>query len=664
MDNKVQLVTPSTSTMKPPHQRRNLSAVHSEDNNSPQQVIDANTSLSNRRQLHRRNVSDADNDFSKIQLDSSDDYYATLKKKTQSNSFHALNRSTSRESTKINNPAMSRPKSSKSFHVIRSQSNAPSTTVCKVHPDVSHSTDDKCPKCTVILMKAAAKELERRAAELELDRLEMEEDLMETKKKKKLRDRKLVNSLRGRRHSDKGEKDDDGATVAVQGEGEQRRNELDSMLLWSSAIEKVSSHKMKSKSPSPPPPPRTSDKETRPKKQHQRPPLTRQFSLGQVAQSNDVSSLPSTHQESLIKIARLREGDGAFVMRSDSVWTYATLRTRESGPDACLVFTVNGRGATKKFPLEQWAKYVKLVNEEAVEDSDDEDEIRSIVSLDMESESSDGEEVVSAEVSPDHRTSSNTSPSGATMSEPFGVDFEISSHRLSESHPSVLHSSTATSSTTSPTEEKKRSHRSRVSFDIPRESTSRFASSLHSSTSSAGAYYGDDDGETPAHLIREPEEEVDLEDEDAKAKVELVEDFLNTKPRSTSQLSASFHASSSAKVPSRPKLSSSFHAPPPRPRHRRQSLSNLNAVPKAESRRAQKRWSEPDKEKDDDGIDDLPQKSKSFHNYRKGEGGVPKKNWRDLNAGGTISMKRDSFFSALKSIHDKRESVLVSPLTK
>ena len=92
------------------------------------------------------------------------------------------------------------------------------------------------------------------------------------------------------------------------------------------------------------------------------PVLRLEFSLDQVAQQHQMNQSSSSTQR-LINIARLREGDGAWVMRSGGVWTYAKLKTRQNGDDTHLVFTVNAKGSTKKFPVTQWASHVRMVAE-------------------------------------------------------------------------------------------------------------------------------------------------------------------------------------------------------------------------------------------------------------------------------------------------------------
>ena len=82
------------------------------------------------------------------------------------------------------------------------------------------------------------------------------------------------------------------------------------------------------------------------------------FKLGQVARDSYVAT--RAPRESLIRIARLKVNEGAFIKRSGDDWTYATLKARVMGDDPHLVFTVNEKGSTKSFPMSHWAKNIRL----------------------------------------------------------------------------------------------------------------------------------------------------------------------------------------------------------------------------------------------------------------------------------------------------------------
>ncbi|KAL3796928.1 hypothetical protein HJC23_000681 [Cyclotella cryptica] len=188
------------------------------------------------------------------------------------------------------------------------------TRHCTIHPEVElYFTDAKCLKCTASLMKGAAKESDFSTVKLDRCQSPNRYDI-DSKNSHKSSERKLMCSVQ---QSDVYDIDHN---VPVNTE----RYDQDSF---------------KSSSPKA---------------------LRRRFDLGEVAGTFD--TLP-TDQESLIRIARLEIGDGAFVRRSDNVWTYARLKSREHGPDASLVFTVAARGATKSFPVSYWSQYIRLAAE-------------------------------------------------------------------------------------------------------------------------------------------------------------------------------------------------------------------------------------------------------------------------------------------------------------
>eukprot|EP00571_Detonula_confervacea_P001587 CAMPEP_0172329288 /NCGR_PEP_ID=MMETSP1058-20130122/60803_1 /TAXON_ID=83371 /ORGANISM="Detonula confervacea, Strain CCMP 353" /LENGTH=989 /DNA_ID=CAMNT_0013046459 /DNA_START=42 /DNA_END=3011 /DNA_ORIENTATION=+ len=228
---------------------------------------------------------------------------------------------------------------------------------CDVHPDVALEREEQCPECDIRLMKIAAKSLERRVAEMELER--KGKYPKEESKKQTRKERKSVSS--SSKSSDEKEVE--------------RQKETEALLRWSAGF----GHGSAVPQPSGPRSEHRLSKSITSLKS--RPRLSRQFSLGQVAQPSEIEA-PSSRADSLIKIARLREGDAVWIKRSDNMWTYATLKTKENGPDATLAFTVNVRGSTKKFPMTHWAKYVRIVtcNHDDAVLEEEEDEIEMMMS--------------------------------------------------------------------------------------------------------------------------------------------------------------------------------------------------------------------------------------------------------------------------------------------
>lgn len=226
-------------------------------------------------------------------------------------------------------------KQSRSFHSGASSRDAPPPRrSCDVHPEVSLGRDggeEACPKCAIRLMKLAAATLEQRAAELERQRGEKE--AAEKARRKRRKERTVASSQRDKGQEGRRSEKEGGARP-------QHGDSIHEMIRWSKGFEYGSA------SPRPCPPRRG------------------RFSIGQVARPSQIDE-PSSRSDVLIQIARLREGDGAWVKRSADVWTYAVLKSREGGPDAALVFAVNERGSSKTFPVTQWAKFVRLVAEES-----------------------------------------------------------------------------------------------------------------------------------------------------------------------------------------------------------------------------------------------------------------------------------------------------------
>ncbi|KAL7476009.1 hypothetical protein ACHAW6_001898 [Cyclotella cf. meneghiniana] len=196
------------------------------------------------------------------------------------------------------------------------------TRHCSIHPEVElHFADANCLKCSASLVKAAVKESEFSTAKL--DRRQSTSKIeIDSKNSNKTGERKVFRSaLQSNMHG-------------------MERN-------VPACKERYDQVTLKSYSPNA---------------------VRRQFDLGEVAGTFD--TLP-TDQETLIRIARLQIGDGAFVRRSDNVWTFARLKSRGHGPDASLVFTVAARGATKSFPLSHWSQYIRLAVENNCRKEDD-----------------------------------------------------------------------------------------------------------------------------------------------------------------------------------------------------------------------------------------------------------------------------------------------------
>ena len=166
------------------------------------------------------------------------------------------------------------------------------TETCPLHPRERVDDEGLCPKCKVQMIRNAAKKLERRA-----DLLEVEVEKERGARRKSRLSHSVPNRL------------------------------LDSSL-GSSRVFSRSEHDLDGQ------------------KGKQR------FRIGQVGRPDQMEFVAST-EKMLIDIARLREGDGAFVRRSDKVYTWAVLKERETGSTSSLIFYVDERMCTKKFPLSQ-----------------------------------------------------------------------------------------------------------------------------------------------------------------------------------------------------------------------------------------------------------------------------------------------------------------------
>ncbi|EJK56046.1 hypothetical protein THAOC_24140 [Thalassiosira oceanica] len=203
------------------------------------------------------------------------------------------------------------------------------TETCPLHPRERVDAEGLCPKCKVQMIRNAAKKLERRA-----DLLEVEAEKERGARRKSRLSHSVPNRL------------------------------LDSSL-GSSRVFSRSDHDL--------------DKQ----KGKQR------FRIGQVGRPDQMEFVAST-EKMLIDIARLREGDGAFVCRSDKVYTWAVLKERETGSSSSLIFYVDERMCTKKVPLAQWATRIRLPATGYREDDDDFDsDIESLISHQSEGDDSD-----------------------------------------------------------------------------------------------------------------------------------------------------------------------------------------------------------------------------------------------------------------------------------
>ena len=207
----------------------------------------------------------------------------------KSNSFHGRDSRSSR--LKRTQPR----KTSRSLGVDESPAAGRGRTeTCPLHPRESTDDEGLCPKCKVQMIRKAAKELERRA-----DLLEVEVEKERAARRKSRFGHSVPNRL------------------------------LDSPLDdGSSRVFSRSDH----------------DLDKHPGKQR--------FRMGQVGRPDQMDFVAST-EKMLIDIARLREGDGAFVRRSDKVYTWAVVKERETGSASSLIFYVDERMCTKKFPLAQ-----------------------------------------------------------------------------------------------------------------------------------------------------------------------------------------------------------------------------------------------------------------------------------------------------------------------
>mmetsp|Transcript_22691 Transcript_22691/g.47802 ORF Transcript_22691/g.47802 Transcript_22691/m.47802 type:complete len:640 (+) Transcript_22691:204-2123(+) len=301
-----------------------------------------------------------------------------LKMKT-SNSYHGGAAST--ELKPISTVTKRRMPSS--FHSVTDRSqDVQQSKYCAVHPEISLvGGAEGCPKCAIRLMQVAVKQLERRAAEMEVEGKEKE--IPGSKIKKSPRDSSGASSNRRAKTPQRQE----GRMVASMTSMKVAKNPKEetrlrrstgsaSLVCGSSPMRRSSTAK--------------NSKPLSENKRSARPPLKRQLSIGQIAQPHQIDE-PSGQADVLIKIARLREGDGAWVKRTGDVWTYAILKSRKNGQDASLTFTVNSRGSKKKFCVTQWAKFVRLVAEDDDVDAElerEEEEIDIIVSDGQLSESS------------------------------------------------------------------------------------------------------------------------------------------------------------------------------------------------------------------------------------------------------------------------------------
>ena len=258
-------------------------------------------------------------------------------------------------------------KQSNSFHSSREKKKVASSSErqCTIHPEIYLKGESEgCPKCALEIMKKAAKELRRRAAELELDRKEKQ-----TEGKAKgggRKERKLVTSSSSSKLQNKKGKSKKVLLSKDEGMGDE---EMEAMMRWSTGSKGLPFSGSRE---------RTEQKSSKRKSKKGGSKQRGQFSIGQVARPSHMDE-PTSHSDTLIKIAQLKEGDGAWVKRSGDMWTYSILKCRESGPDAALTFTVSGTGGVKKFPVTHWHKFVRSVAENiAVLEEEQEEENNAI----------------------------------------------------------------------------------------------------------------------------------------------------------------------------------------------------------------------------------------------------------------------------------------------
>jgi hypothetical protein len=96
--------------------------------------------------------------------------------------------------------------------------------------------------------------------------------------------------------------------------------------------------------------------------EQQREPVTIEgYSIGQEGLPHHFNA-STTRDEAAVEAASLRQGDAAFIKRSDLKWTYAVITERNTdGPVTTLRFEVDDAKNRKSFPQNQWGKYIRVI---------------------------------------------------------------------------------------------------------------------------------------------------------------------------------------------------------------------------------------------------------------------------------------------------------------
>lgn len=88
------------------------------------------------------------------------------------------------------------------------------------------------------------------------------------------------------------------------------------------------------------------------------------YSLGDVATSNDtitMARVSGSEKENVLRASLLKEGDGAFVLRSDDTWRFAIVKEKVLGETPHIDFVLNEKGSLKRLSLGRWASRVRTL---------------------------------------------------------------------------------------------------------------------------------------------------------------------------------------------------------------------------------------------------------------------------------------------------------------
>lgn len=86
------------------------------------------------------------------------------------------------------------------------------------------------------------------------------------------------------------------------------------------------------------------------------------FSVGDPPSVGGSDMILTSREETVLAVSELREGDAAFLKRSDGSWSYAILISRPDGDDPEIKFQINERGSTKSIKISQCGNYVRCIN--------------------------------------------------------------------------------------------------------------------------------------------------------------------------------------------------------------------------------------------------------------------------------------------------------------